>query len=354
MGNFFRDLKDWFGGPNGNDTPAQWSPDPYQVEWDPNTAMPNLQGNPIGSPEHLLRYQWRADQLTEQRRNQLYEMGRGAITNATNRGLGLFESYRPGGAAALASGLFQFQGSGLANLYGNQAANLQSPDMLSDMRRDAAAKAAMAQEKAKKMAVAGTAVSAIGVAAAPFTGGASLALVGVGQGLQQAGSQQGAAAQQQLQSAQASFTPQDQGSAVQMPVDQLGPVQEGPPPLAGSGPLQVGQSRVQQAPGGSVRPMGGGGAAGTAQAGLAPEQGGGGPQQQQQGAMAAPPPAPGYGADGAFGNNSLARTTAPMSETAQRVALRAVAADPMSKQTTDYLYYGSLAFLQRAAAYAAG
>jgi hypothetical protein len=54
----------------------------------------------------------------------------GDAQQSMRQGLDLFQSYRPGGAAAVASGMFGQQ----ASLYGTQALNTEAPDLLIDYR----------------------------------------------------------------------------------------------------------------------------------------------------------------------------------------------------------------------------
>jgi len=117
-----------------NDRPGPFgpSPSPYDpsVQWDP-------QGFPMGpmprGGEMPLEYQYEANRRTEQRRQALW----GDAQNTMRQGLDLLQSYRPGGAAAIASGMYGQR----AGLYGQQAQTLESPDLLIDWRRDKQAKA---------------------------------------------------------------------------------------------------------------------------------------------------------------------------------------------------------------------
>jgi len=98
-----------------------------QVTFD-DSGRPVLNGKPIERPgaETALDYQYLAEQEAERRRNNLW----GDAQNQIRQGLDLFQSYRPGGSAALASGMFNQS----ASMYGTQALNTFAPDMLSEYR----------------------------------------------------------------------------------------------------------------------------------------------------------------------------------------------------------------------------
>ena len=130
-------------GPNGRDTPGPFGPSasPYDpsVRWD-------AQGFPVGpmprGGDMPLEYQYEANRRTEQRRQALWNDAQGSI----RQGLDLFQSYRPGGSAALASGMFGQS----AGLYGQQAQTLEAPDLLIDWRRDKQAKADLEAKRAQR------------------------------------------------------------------------------------------------------------------------------------------------------------------------------------------------------------
>jgi hypothetical protein len=71
-------------------------------------------------------YQYEANRRAEQRRQALW----GDAQNSLRQGLDLFQSYRPGGSAAAASGFYGQK----AQLYGTQALNTEAPDLLIDYR----------------------------------------------------------------------------------------------------------------------------------------------------------------------------------------------------------------------------
>lgn len=100
------------------------SGDPYttNVQWDET-------GRPVGRMprgKYALDYQYEADRRTQDRRNALWSDAHGAL----RQGQGMLESYRPGGAAALASGIYGQR----AAMYGQQSMTLQSPDLLMGYR----------------------------------------------------------------------------------------------------------------------------------------------------------------------------------------------------------------------------
>ena len=74
---------------------------------------------PMPRGEYVLDWQYEANRRTEQRRNALW----GDAHQALAQGTELFQSYRPGGSAALASGQYSNQ----ASLYGSQAMSQESP-----------------------------------------------------------------------------------------------------------------------------------------------------------------------------------------------------------------------------------
>lgn len=148
------------------------SPDPYtsNVQWDAT-------GRPIGrmpKGKYALDYQYEADRRTQERRNALWSDAHGAL----NQGRGLLESYRPGGAAALASGIYGQQ----AGLYAQESMALQSPDLLMGYREhkqeEADYERRKAQENAQFMSLIGAGVGLLGLGAA---GGGAAAAMGAGE-----------------------------------------------------------------------------------------------------------------------------------------------------------------------------
>ncbi|MCL0274543.1 hypothetical protein M2T36_26950, partial [Escherichia coli] len=83
-----------------------------------------------------------AEQDAERRRLSLWTDAQ----NSIRKGLDLFQSYRPGGSAALASGLFQQS----ASMYGTQALNTFAPDMLAGYRDKQLQDAKREREKARE------------------------------------------------------------------------------------------------------------------------------------------------------------------------------------------------------------
>lgn len=179
MGNFFKNTGKWFQGkwddtygqldpgPNGNDTPApgQERRSPDQLQWDPITGMPiNANGPP--SNDQALAYQYKAQELIRRRQQALW----GDAANSIQQGIGLMTSYRPGGSAALASGLYQSR----ANVFQNQAASLEEPDLMSIYREDKQIQADREARRARNMQFA---MSAAGIVAGIATGGAGFGLL---------------------------------------------------------------------------------------------------------------------------------------------------------------------------------
>lgn len=106
-----------------DDLPQQhWSPNPYG----PYAPAWDSSGYPVGvmprGSKYALEYQYEANRRAEEYRRTLW----GDAQNAMRQGLDLFQSYRPGGSAAAASGMYQAK----AGLYGNQALSVEAPDML--------------------------------------------------------------------------------------------------------------------------------------------------------------------------------------------------------------------------------
>lgn len=108
------------------------------------TGRPTMDGNPIArpGPDFALDYQYLADQEAERRRLSLWSDAQ----NSIRQGLDLYQSYRPGGSAALASGMFQQS----ASMYGTQALNTQAPDMMAGYRDKQLADARRERERAQQ------------------------------------------------------------------------------------------------------------------------------------------------------------------------------------------------------------
>jgi hypothetical protein len=99
--------------------------DPYG----PNAPQWDEAGFPVGpmpKGKYQFDYQYEANRRAEQRRQALW----GDAQNSLRQGLDLFQSYRPGGSAAAASGFYGQK----AQLYGTQALNTEAPDLLIDYR----------------------------------------------------------------------------------------------------------------------------------------------------------------------------------------------------------------------------
>lgn len=156
-------IQDYLGGPsryNDGSPPFPESQNPYGpgVQWDEN-------GFPVGPMprgRYALDYQYEANRRTAARREGLWNDANRSI----QMGLDLFQSYRPGGSAALASGLFQSQ----ANAFGIRAQSLEAPDLLIDYRRDAQAKADIEAKRATRInqviGAAGAVASVVGAVGA--------------------------------------------------------------------------------------------------------------------------------------------------------------------------------------------
>ena len=111
----------------------------------PNAPGWDETGTPIGKQiggHYALDWQHEANRRAAQRRQALW----GDAHQAMRQGLNLFQSYRPGGSAALASGTVQNQSS----LYATQALNTDAPDLMIQYRQEQADKA---RRDAKKMAI---------------------------------------------------------------------------------------------------------------------------------------------------------------------------------------------------------
>jgi len=105
--------------------------------WEQRTADPygenppqwDEAGFPVGPMprgKYSLDYQYEANRRAESQRRALW----GDAQNSMRQGLDLFQSYRPGGSAAAASGMFGQK----AGLYATQALNTSAPDLLIDWR----------------------------------------------------------------------------------------------------------------------------------------------------------------------------------------------------------------------------
>jgi len=129
-----------FGGLDPQYEYHQQRRDPYgpDVQWDIN-------GNPINQRlprlENAVDWQFLANQKAEQRRSALWGDAQGVL----GQGIDLLQSYRPGGSAALASGLFGQR----ANMFAAQAQDTEAPDLMMGYRQQ---KQLEADKEAKRAA----------------------------------------------------------------------------------------------------------------------------------------------------------------------------------------------------------
>lgn len=99
-------------------------------------------------------YQYEANRVAEQRRQALW----GDAQNVMRQGLDLMQTYRPGGSAALASGMYQSR----AGLYAQQAMDTEAPDLLAHYRFQKQQKADKATRKAQNNQLLGAGIQAGG------------------------------------------------------------------------------------------------------------------------------------------------------------------------------------------------
>lgn len=240
--------------------------------------------------------QLRANQIASQRNDRLLKEGSANAALALQSGLGNLSSYRPGSAAALMSPYYQ----GLANNYFQSAVARQqeAPDLMFRYDERMQKRAAAHAKQAGLVQGIGTLAA---IAAAPFTGGASLAAIPLAQAAGQA------------------MAPQGQNAAT-MGRTGVNPNQYGAPigpPQAPGGQGQGGQqaSQVDQSAWGAVDTQGwgraasggvGGGRQMAPGAGGAPGGGGGGPQAGPQGGGG-----PGAGPQGAPGGKGQGPQAGP-------------------------------------------
>jgi len=145
------------------------TPDPYSLEWDPNTGMPiGMKGPP--SARMAGRYQYRAEEIAAQRRAALQQGAMGTM----GQGMNLFESFRPGGAAQLAQGQFAQK----AGMMLGTAAMIEAPDMLFNYREDAARRAERAAKKARDAQIFGGIIQAAATIGGAVIGGPAGAVAG--------------------------------------------------------------------------------------------------------------------------------------------------------------------------------
>lgn len=264
------------GGPAWNPLPESRSPYDPGLSWE---GLYPLGPGPRG--RWAWDYQYEANRRAELMRQSLWSDAQGSIDQA----LGLLSSYRPGGSAALASGLHGQR----AGLFATQAQTIEAPDMLIDMRRHLQAEAnrkanraaAIGQALGIAQGVAGIASTGLSLFGGAGAGGAAAAgLTPGGAGVQtypagqqppnvpgmQAGMQPGAPGQnQQAVYDPGQWTPQQQqqfqqgqrafGQAMQQTYQAPGGAAPMRPPATGSPPAPSGGAGG--APG-AVPPPGGG------------------------------------------------------------------------------------------------
>lgn len=142
-------------------------PTPYSTDYDQPVDelgfTEKLPGAHQGPPT-----QFRSEKQVAQRNANLMKGAFGRL----GAGIDLLQSYRPGGAAALTSGLFQGQANVLAG------SRTQAPDLLNYTRGAQAHRARKAARRGQKMALVGGLISAVGSVAGAAVGGAPGAAIG--------------------------------------------------------------------------------------------------------------------------------------------------------------------------------
>lgn len=283
--------------------PGQEHRTPDQLQFDPYTGMPINANGPPGA-EVALGYQYRAQEIIRRRQNALW----GDAANSIQQGIGLMSSYRPGGSAALASGLFQNK----ANIYQNQAASLEEPDLMSQYRD---AKSSDADKAAKQARNIQLGLSAASLVAGVATGGAGFFLGG-------AAGAAGAAAQTPGAAASGTSLRADAGMGGGGAPASVG----GPGRVPGGGGYSGGAGAAYATPGG-----GGGGAPGT------PGGGGvgapGGSHSAAAGASVGAA-AGGFGASGGFGGVDAAIAAMRVHPAMEPIMLSNIAGDKSFASST--------------------
>lgn len=130
-------------------SPGKLPQDPYQSAnpYGPNAPQWDETGMPVGPMprgQYALDYQHEANRRAEQRRNALWGDAQGSMRQAAD----LFQSYRPGGSAALAANVYGQK----ANLYGTQAQTIEAPDLLMGYREHERQMAERERKQANKFA----------------------------------------------------------------------------------------------------------------------------------------------------------------------------------------------------------
>lgn len=265
------------------------TPDPYSLEWDPQTGMPiGLKGPP--SAAMAGRYQYRAEEIAAQRRASLQQGALGTM----NQGMNLFESFRPGGAAQLAQGQFAQK----AGMQLGIAAMTEAPDMLFNYREDAARRAERAAKKARDANIFGSIVQAAATIGGAVIGGPAGAVAG-----NAVGAAAGGAAGAQMGKMGSTVSPEAMQALGQ-------PSKAGP--TAPTGPISPGIGGLpanlpSEYPIGSQPPMTGGAPAPTGPTSPGEPLKSGAPQQKGTGyGGEGAAPAQSFGASGDFSTTALA------------------------------------------------
>lgn len=317
------------GGPynEARDAGVTWNPGGPQAWARDNSIDPNT-GQLVGPGglvphQYGLQYQALHEQAIWRRQQALLSQGM-----AYGRGaLGLLQSYRPGGGAALESNIY-----GQLGQMSFQRAQLTQPmDLLADYRRE---QDFQARRKANRAAERNMAIQIAGMAAGAVTAGLGYAalgsaITGLSNGL---GSQGG---QQPAEPSSAYPMGQQTQQPAPIPAPQYGPT--GPPSSIGpsspmgaqsAGPGMALQSNLGQQQQGGAKQVTPGAIQqpGQPQGGQEPQQGHGGQPGQPQAAGAAPV----VGANGDFSPQAYAvRGAASTMHPIQQMALARVAAFEM-------------------------
>lgn len=128
------------------DLPAENRGRNQSSPYDPGAAQFDSTGRPIGAMPgsgNAMEWQYEADRRTEQRRQALW----GDAQNVMRQGADMMQTYRPGGSAALASGIYQNRGS----MYGTQAMNTESPDLMMAYREREQQKADAERKQSQRL-----------------------------------------------------------------------------------------------------------------------------------------------------------------------------------------------------------
>lgn len=317
-------------GPNGNDMPApgyeRRSAD--QVQWDPITGMPI---NTAGPPAHevALQYQYRSQELIRRRQQALWGDAQNVMGQAGN----LLQSYRPGGSAALGSGVF----SARAGLYANQASSLTEPDLMSAYREDQQIRAEREARRARNLQM-GMSLLGMGASVAAAAAGAPVA-PGAGQMPAVPGSQPATPGAVPA----APSAPAVPGAAAPAVMQPYGPpvpsggVQQPPlygiqmPPVVGPNPPPGFETASATMGGGGAAPSGGGKGGGAPGGAPAGGGGGAGPGGGMGGGAIA---GGGYGQDGAFTGMSAGASAMRANPIVERVVLQEIVSDPVYQGST--------------------